>query len=299
MSRRDLIIFLTLSFMWSISFIFYRIGVPELGSLAFASLRVIFAGLVMVVFLLLSPKDRIGIREKWKVLTIVGLFSAAIPFMLFSFSARSVNAGVLAVLNAAVPMMSGFIASTFFNEKLAKKQILGLVIGVIGVVILMSENLFAEQGANGLGSKLLPMGYALLGAVGYAVGANVTRNYLEDVSPVAITAGSLIIASLVMLPVAIYNFPYGQNISLKAWGSVICIGVFSTAIALVFMNQLIKSIGPMRATSITLVIPIFAIVLGYFLLGEALDIGAIIGSVVILIGTYLSLNLSFNSLAKS
>lgn len=219
--------------------------------------------------------------------------------MLFSFSAQSVNAGVLAVLNAAVPMMSGFIASTFFNEKLAKKQILGLIIGVIGVVILMSENLFAEQGANGLGSKLLPMGYALLGAVGYAVGANVTRNYLEDISPVAITAGSLIIASLVMLPVAIYNFPYGASISLKAWGSVICIGVFSTAIALVFMNQLIKSIGPMRATSITLVIPIFAIVLGYFLLGEALDIGAIIGSVVILIGTYLSLNLSFNSLAKS
>ncbi|MFZ2553146.1 DMT family transporter [Psychrobacter sp. BF1] len=299
MSRRDLIIFLTLSFMWSISFIFYRIGVPEFGSLAFAGLRVIFAGLVMIVFLFLSPKDRIGIRKKWKVLTIVGLFSAAIPFMLFSFSAQSVNAGVLAVLNAAVPMMSGFIASTFFNEKLAKKQILGLIIGVIGVVILMSENLFAEQGANGLGSKLLPMGYALLGAVGYAVGANVTRNYLEDISPVAITAGSLIIASLVMLPVAIYNFPYGASISLKAWGSVICIGVFSTAIALVFMNQLIKSIGPMRATSITLVIPIFAIILGYFLLGEALDIGAIIGSVVILIGTYLSLNLSFNSLAKS
>ncbi|MFC6204776.1 DMT family transporter [Psychrobacter urativorans] len=299
MSRRDLIIFLTLSFMWSISFIFYRIGVPEFGSLAFAGLRVIFAGLVMIVFLFLSPKDRIGIRKKWKVLTIVGLFSAAIPFMLFSFSAQSVNAGVLAVLNAAVPMMSGFIASTFFNEKLAKKQILGLIIGVIGVVILMSENLFAEQGANGLGSKLLPMGYALLGAVGYAVGANVTRNYLEDISPVAITAGSLIIASLVMLPVAIYNFPYGASISLRAWGSVICIGVFSTAIALVFMNQLIKSIGPMRATSITLVIPIFAIVLGYFLLGEALDIGAIIGSVVILIGTYLSLNLSFNSLAKS
>lgn len=299
MSRRDLIIFLTLSFMWSISFIFYRIGVPEFGSLAFAGLRVIFAGLVMIVFLFLSPKDRIGIRKKWKVLTIVGLFSAAIPFMLFSFSAQSVNAGVLAVLNAAVPMISGFIASTFFNEKLAKKQILGLIIGVIGVVILMSENLFAEQGANGLGSKLLPMGYALLGAVGYAVGANVTRNYLEDISPVAITAGSLIIASLVMLPVAIYNFPYGASISLRAWGSVICIGVFSTAIALVFMNQLIKSIGPMRATSITLVIPIFAIVLGYFLLGEALDIGAIIGSVVILIGTYLSLNLSFNSLAKS
>ncbi|WP_298910432.1 DMT family transporter [uncultured Psychrobacter sp.] len=300
MSNRDLIIFMTLSFMWSLSFIFYRIGVPEFGSLAFASLRVVFAGLVMLVFVLISPKNRVGIRDNWKVLMLVGLFSAAIPFILFAFSARSVNAGVLAVLNASVPMMSGFIASTFFKDRLSKKQIIGLIIGVIGVIILMSENLFggSGQGAES-GSGLLPMGYALLACVGYAVGANITRNYLYDVSPVAITAGSLIIASIIMLPIAVYEFPYGKTISLTAWVSVICIGVFSTAIALIFMNQLIKSIGPMRATSITLVIPIFAIILGYLLLGEALDTPAIIGSVVILFGTYLSLELSIKKMLKS
>ena len=194
--------------------------------------------------------------------------------------------------------MSGFIASTFFKDRLSKKQIIGLVIGVIGVIILMSENLFGEQSATS-GSGLLPMGYALLACVGYAVGANITRNYLDNVSPVAITAGSLIIASVIMLPVALYEFPYGKSISLTAWVSVICIGVLSTAIALIFMNQLIKSIGPMRATSITLVIPIFAIILGYLLLGEALDTPAIIGSVVILFGTYLSLDLSIKKMLKS
>ncbi|MBH0063874.1 MULTISPECIES: DMT family transporter [Psychrobacter] len=298
MTNRDLIIFITLSFMWSLSFIFYRVGVPEFGSLTFASLRVIFAGLVMLIFVLISKKNREGIRENWKVLALVGLFSAAVPFMLFSFSARSVNAGVLAVLNASVPMLSGFIASTFFKDRLSKKQILGLIIGVIGVVILMSESLFGGQNATS-GSSLLPMGYGLLACVGYALGANITRNYLNDVSPVAITAGSLIIASVIMLPVAIYEFPYGKSISAQAWVSVICIGVFSTAIALIFMNQLIKSIGPMRATSITLVIPIFAIILGYLLLGEALDTPAIIGSVVILFGTYLSLELSVTRMIKS
>ena len=298
MSNRDLTIFITLSFMWSLSFIFYRIGVPEFGSLAFASLRVVLAGVTMLVFVLISKKNRQGIRENWKALTLVGMFSAAIPFILFAFSARSVNAGVLAVLNASVPMMSGFIASVFFKDRLSKKQILGLVIGVIGVVILMSENLFGEQGATS-GSGLLPMAYALLACVGYAAGANITRNYLEKVSPVAITAGSLIIASVIMLPVAVYEFPYGKSISLMAWVAVICIGVFSTAIALIFMNQLIKSIGPVRATSITLVIPIFAIILGYLLLGEALDTPAIIGSMVILFGTYLSLELSFKKMLKS
>lgn len=293
MTKRDLIIFFTLSFMWSLSFIFYRVGVPEFGSLAFASLRVVFAGLTMLIFVLMNPKNRQGIRENYKVLTLVGLLSAAIPFVLFSFSAQSVNAGVLAVINASVPMMSGFIASTFFNDKLSKKQTLGLIIGVVGVVILMSERLFSEQGqVADLSERLLPLGYALLACIGYATGANITKNYLDDLSPIAITAGSLIIASMVMFPIAVYEFPYGKSISLKAWLSVICIGIFSTAIALIFMNRLIKSIGAMRATSITLVIPIFAIFFGYVLLGEALDIGAILGSVVILVGTYLSLNLS-------
>ena len=143
------------------------------------------------------------------------------------------------------------------------------------------------------------MGFALFACVGYAAGANITRNYLEHVSPIAITSGTLIIAGIVMLPVALYSFPYGQSISVKAWGSVICIGILSTAIALIFMNQLIKSIGPVRATSITLVIPIFAIIFGYILLGESLDIFAIVGSMVILFGTYLSLDLSLRKLAKA
>ena len=299
MTNRDLIIFVTLSFMWSLSFVFYRIGVPEFGSLAFASLRVIFAGLVMLVFVLFNKKNRVGIKEHWKMLALVGLFSAALPFVLFSFSAQSVNAGVLAVLNASVPMMSGFIARVFFKDRLSKKQALGLVIGVIGVIILMSESLFGGgEPGKGLIEGLLPMGYALLACVGYALGANITKNYLYEVSPVAITAGSLIIGSIIMLPVAFNEFPYGKDISIKAWVSVICIGVFSTAIALIFMNQLIKNIGPTRATSITLVIPIFAIILGYLLLGEALNIQAIIGSIVILIGTYLSLELSIKKMLK-
>ena len=279
MSQRDIITFITLCLMWSLSFIFYRIGVPEFGSLAFASLRVVFAGLTMLIFILISANNRQGIRDHLGRLTLVGLCSAAIPFVLFAFSAKTVNAGVLAVINASVPMMSGFIASVFFKDKLSKKQILGLMIGIIGVVILMSGRLFGASSSQSSG--LLPLGYALFACIGYALGANITKNYLHKLSPIAITAGSLIIASIIMTPIAVYAFPYGATISAKAWMSVVCIGVFSTAIALIFMNQLIQSVGAMRATSITLIIPIFAILLGYVLLGEALDTGAIIGSVVI------------------
>ena len=304
MTQRDLITFISLAFMWSLSFIFYRIGVPEFGSVGFASLRVVLAGLTMLLFVLFNPKNREGILKHWKMLAVVGLFSTAIPFTLFGFAAKSVNAGVLSVLNASVPMMSGVIASMFFKDRLSRKQLLGLAIGIFGVVILMSETfmgLFAPSTADNapLGSQLLPMGLALFACIGYAAGANLTRNYLSHVSPIAITAGSLIIASVVMLPVSIYAFPYGQSISLKAWFSILCIGVISTAIALIFMNQLIKNIGPVRATSITLVIPIFAIIFGYILLDESLDVFAIVGSMVILFGTYLSLDLSFKKLAKS
>ena len=294
MSKRDLIIFFTLALLWSLSFVLYRVGVPEFGAMVFACLRMLFAGLTMVVFLLLDPSSRQGIREHYKLLTIIGVLTTATPFVLFAFAAQSINAGVLAVLNASVPVMSGFIASMFFHEKLSKKQILGLFIGIVGVAILMSDRLFAGASNNtDFMSSILPLGYALMGGAGYAIGANLTKGYLQSMSPLAITAGSLVIASALMFPFGAYLFPYGKDISLTAWVSVVGVGVFSTAIALIFMNQLIKNIGTMRATSITLVTPIFAIILGYLLLGEALNAMAILGSVVILIGTYLSLNLSF------
>lgn len=95
---------------------------PEFGSMSFASLRVIFAGLTMLVFVAINPSHLRAVRKHWVLLGIVGLFSTAIPFVLFSFAAQSVNAGVLAVLNASVPMMSGFIASTFFKDKLSKSR---------------------------------------------------------------------------------------------------------------------------------------------------------------------------------
>lgn len=293
MTKRDLIIFFSLAFVWAMSFIFYRVGVPEFGSLTFSSLRVVFAGLTMLVFVLLNADNRRGIREHLPLLALVGMFSTAIPFTLFAFSAQSVNAGVMSVLNASVPMMSGFIASVFFGDRLSRKQILGLIIGIIGVMLLMSEHLLAEQH-----TEILPMSYALFACIGYAIGANVTRNYLQNISPIAITAGSLLTANVVMVPLALYSFPYERTISAKAWLSVMGIGIISTALALIFMNQLIKRIGPTRATSITLVIPIFAILLGYVLLGESLDVMAIVGSAVILFGTYLSLNLSLASFKR-
>lgn len=294
MTKRDLIIFFSLAFVWAMSFIFYRVGVPEFGSLAFSSLRVVFAGLTMLVFVLLNADNRRGIREHLPLLALVGMFSAAIPFTVFAFSAQSVNAGVMSVLNASVPMMSSFIASMFFGDRLSRKQILGLIIGILGVMLLMSEHLLAE----GQHTEILPMSYALFACIGYAIGANVTRNYLQNISPIAITAGSLLTANVVMVPLALYSFPYERTISAKAWLSVMGIGIISTALALIFMNQLIKRIGPTRATSITLVIPIFAILLGYVLLDESLDVMAIVGSAVILFGTYLSLNLSLASFKR-
>ena len=50
---------------------------PEFGAMVFACLRMLFAGLTMVVFLLLDPSSRQGIREHYKLLTIIGVLTTA------------------------------------------------------------------------------------------------------------------------------------------------------------------------------------------------------------------------------
>ena len=91
MSRRDFIIFISLSFMWSLSFIFYRVGVPEFGSMSFASLRVIFAGITMLIFVMFNPSHLAAARQHWKPFeAVVGLslYSDTVCFILLCRSSR-------------------------------------------------------------------------------------------------------------------------------------------------------------------------------------------------------------------
>lgn len=273
--------FVFLAAVWGASFMFMRVGVPEFGAYAFGGLRVGIAGLVLLP-LLLKPKRWTEFKANWLKLSVIGIISAALPFTLFAYAAKDLNAGVSSVINASVPMMTGFIAHTFFRDYITKRQFIGLMIGVIGVSLLMFDGL-----RQGIGDTV-PFLAALVACLCYAVGSNLNKRYLSQISPLTIAASGLVASGIATLPLTIATFPT-HAISWQAWGAAIAIAVLATAVAMILFYDLIKTLGPTKTVTVTLLIPVFGIFWGMLLLGEQLTPMMFVGTAIILSGTALTI----------
>lgn len=273
--------FIFLAAIWGASFMFMRVGVPEFGAYPFAGLRVGIAGLVLLP-LLLQPKRWVEYKANWFKLSLIGVVSTGMPFMLFSFAAYQINAGVLSVINASVPVMTGLIAHFVFKDYLSKQQFVGLVIGILGVVLLVFNGL--QAGGISLWSFMAALGACLC----YATGGNLAKRYLSGISPITIAASGLLASGMLTLPIVIVFFP-SAPVSWSAWGAAIGVAVFSTAIAMNMYYQLIQLMGPTKTVTVTLLIPLFGIFWGVLLLNEKISQNMLLGSVVILAGTALTI----------
>jgi drug/metabolite transporter (DMT)-like permease len=123
--------------------------------------------------------------------------------------------------------------------------------------------------------------------VGYAAGPMVFKRHLADLDPRAAMGASLVIAALLLSPLAAID-PPAQAPSAAALVALVVLGLFCTAAAFVFFGALIAEVGPGRALVITYVAPVVAVALGVTVLGERPGAGAVAGLLLILAGSWLS-----------
>ena len=131
---------------------------------------------------------------------------------------------------------------------------------------------------------------AVLATLSYGVAANYTTHRLTSVDTLAIAAGSQTGAALLMLPLAAWWWPPYPP-SLTAWLAVIALGVVCSGLGYILYFRLIANIGPTRAIAVTFLIPVFGMLFGVSLLGEAVTAGMLACAVVILVGTALATGL--------
>src|SRR5919202_824303 len=132
MGARDLGALILLGALWGGSFLFIRVGVPELGPFVLVELRVGIAAVVLVlcsVVLGRSPK----VRVRWKQFAILGAVNAAIPFSLISAAELHLTASLAAILNSTTVMFTALVAAVWMGDPLTLRKIFGVVLGIAGV----------------------------------------------------------------------------------------------------------------------------------------------------------------------
>ena len=282
MKSRDLLDFVLLAALWGGSFLFMRVAAPEFGPIALIELRVGIAAFFLLFVLAL--KGNMGLLRQHAVpMTLVGVINSALPFCLLAYATLSITAGYAAILNATTPMWGAIVAWLWLRDRPSAWRAAGLLIGFAGIVALTWGKVsFKGEGA----------GLAILAGLGatlsYGVAASYTKRHLTGVDALAVATGSQLGAALVLAPLALWAWP-AHEVSGAAWTSVLVLGIVSTGIAYILFSRLIANIGPARAITVTFLVPIFAIFWGAMVLGETLTGQMIVGGVIILVDTALSI----------
>ena len=281
MNARQFGILVFLAALWGASFLFMRVAAPEFGAVWLIEGRVGLAGLVLLPWVL--PGGGLGrILPRWRSMLVVGLLNAALPFVLIAWATTLISAGVASILNATVPIFSAIFGFLVLRERLGPIQVLGIVLGFAGVVVLIS---WRQDGM-----ALPPPGAvaaALAACLSYVLAAHYTRHRMREVRPLDYVVGMQLSAALLLMPLLPLFAPQVLP-GAVAWWSMLGLAVLSTALAFWLYFRLLHEIGATRTLTVTYLIPVFAIVWGHLLLDEQVGWGIAISCVLIVLGTALA-----------
>ncbi|WP_130619253.1 DMT family transporter [Dyella amyloliquefaciens] len=287
MKTSDITALLLLGAIWGASFLFMRMGADEFGGMALAGMRAIGAAICSAPLLLSRQRLR-EMATNWRPLVIVGLANSALPFVLFSYAAKSLPAGVSAISDAIAPLLVALSGWMLFSERLNATQASGLVIGFTGVVWLVAGTVgFGGHGAAASGWAMA----ACVGAnVCYTVGAHVSHRTLRGVTPLSVATGSQLVAAAVLLPFTVWMWP-ARMPGVSAWAAMFGLAAICTSLAYVLFYRLMARVGASRSMVVLFLIPVFGVLWGLLFLHEPITLAMAGGCVVILLGVALTTGL--------
>ncbi len=271
-----------MSVLWGVSYLLIKLAVRGgLPAPDVAWLRVAIAALLLTALAWRAGTLR-ALRGRWRWLAAYAVAEISIPFPLIAAGEVHVASSLAAIIIAAVPLIGAVLALRFdHSERPTPVRALGLAVGFSGVIALVGIDVV------GHGSQLVGAGAILVAAVGYAIGPMLVKHRLAGLDARALMGASLSIAALILTPFAALETPR-QLPSAGALEAVAALAVFCTAAAFVIFTMLIREAGTSRATVITYVNPVIAVALGVALVGERPGAGAVLGLLLILIGSWLS-----------
>jgi drug/metabolite transporter (DMT)-like permease len=274
---------LVLAFIWGWSFLLIKVALRAMtpGMVAFG--RIGFGLLVVSLFAwrrgVSLPRD----RRMWRHFLVMGLMHGAVPFTLLAWSEQHITSALASVMNGTTAMFTALAAAVGLGERLRPRQLVGLLLGFVGVSVA------AGVGSGDLASSSLLGVVAAAGmAACYGIGYAYAQRHLAGVPPMVSVVGQLVCASALALPLAVAGLATrGLDPEWRSLGAVVLLGVFASGLAYVLNYQAIAAVGPTRASAVTYLVPVVAVTAGVVFLDEPFRLRLVIGGALVALGIML------------
>ena len=282
-SKKWIYLFL-LSGIWGSSYILIKKGLVGLSPIQLSCFRIVITSFILVLFGLRHVKNLS--RNQWKWLFVTGFFGTFFPTFLFAYSETKIDSSVVAVLNGLTPLFTLFIAVLFFGYTFRKLQFLGVAVGLLGTIMLISDEYSSKSFSNANYSLLV-----LIASLCYGFNVNILKYKLKGVSSIGIAIGNFLAITppaliLLLLSDFSWNTFYKEEDIITSLLFVFILASMGTALAKVMFNELVTISSPVFSVSTTYLLPIVAIGWG-MLDGESFGISKFLSAFIILLGIYL------------
>ena len=279
MKTKHWIVFIALGAIWSASFLWIKIALNEVGPITLVAYRSLFGLLtgLAVAAILRVPLPR-GWKN-WRIFFILGILNVAIPFFLISWGEQKIDSAIASILNATVPLFSLILAHFFLqDDKMTVQKVSGLLIGFIGVVILLSQDMNLNAHNSIIGQAAV-----IVASFFYAASYIYARRNTAEVPGEIRGMLPLFSASAIMwLAVPFTESPLKIPQLPITWIALLWLGILATGLALIMQYYLVHEIGPTRATLVTYIFPLGGVILGVIFLHEDLSWQLAAGAVLII-----------------
>ncbi len=271
-------LFLAVAAIWGSSFLFIDIGLDALPPGLITLLRV---GLGAAALALLNrARTPIGPEDRRR-LVVLSVIWVAIPFTLFPIAEQYINSSVTGLLNGGTPIFAALVATILFRQPPRGALLAGIVVGFVGVALISLPSI-SDGSSEALGVVLV-----IAATVCYGFALNLAPPLQQRYGSVNLMAKMLALAT-------IWTAPYGLwELGEAEWeagpvAAVVTLGVVGTGVAFALMATLVGRVGSTRASFITYLIPVVALVLGVVFRDDAVAPLALVGVVLVIAGALLA-----------
>lgn len=275
------VLLIVLSLIWGSSFILIKKSLEHFSPYQVGALRVLIAGIILMPVAV--SKYKLFPKKHLKWILLAAFTGNFIPMFLFPIAETEVSSSIAGIINSMMPIFVIIVGALIWKFETTKRQMTGTLISFSGVCLLA----FGGDGEGGT-FKLIPILLLLLATLCYAISTTTVKSKLMDISSTVLSA--FVFAFVLFLPSVIAlsftgffsAFSLNKDMMLGLM-FVSLLSVFGTGLAMMMNYRLLKVSSPLFASTVTLLMPIVAIVWG-ILDGEKLSVLQFAGTGIIIAG---------------
>jgi len=274
-------LYIALGIVWGCSFIFIKLGLEFLTPFGVAFGRCALGALALLIYLKIKGLSLVRDRKMIGHLWVVALLLNVIPGIFFAWAETEVTSILAGIINAVTPLMTLIaIMLVARNEKPTKPQVVGLVLGFLGVLTVLGA-------WQGLGDNPLWAILILLAAVTcYGFSFPYSRRFIlpAQLKPEVMAATQVTLGAITLLPFFLVSGIAENEYRLGPVLAMVALGVFGSGFAYIWNFTIMRDAGSAIASSVTYVTPLVAVLVGFVFLNEVLHWYEPIGALIVLLG---------------